>query len=280
MKIDRFVNNLLRKFWPEDKKGERAVSFHSQNLNEDRNGDPKGLPYEGRCWLHTPRGEVQFSWHLWRSSLGVSLQRCGDSGGLQTHVAIPPVSLWFTFPFGKSYDNENYFDIDVHDNALWWQFGGNSFGDWDSKTPKWMHGSFHVDDFFLGKQKYTGGKAEPVKVVIPMPEGPYEATVSITEDTWSRPRWRTIRVRRADVKIPQGIPHEDKGEDSWNCGTTRSYGLSCPADSVEEAIGKTVQNVLRSRKKYDGDLMAVYPHPNDQTKPTPSGGNEGQAEAT
>lgn len=287
MKIDEYVNRVLRKFWPEDKKGDRKVWFHSQNLNEDRHGRPKGLPYEGRCWLNTPRGEFKFAWHLWNKALRFSVQSDADSGGVQLGWALPPASFWFTapVPFRKpDYEHTNYLSLSVHDSSLWWQFGGNSFGDWSRDTPKWKHGNFNFGDFFLGDVKYTEGSPEIQKVKIPMPEGAYDATVTLREDRWERPRWKTLRLRRASVDVPLGIPFPGKGENSWDCGEDAVFGLSCCADTVEEAIGKQVETVLRNRRRYGGNVMLKYPSPEERAaakknRPPPTGSDD-QPEAS
>lgn len=266
MKIDGPINRLLRKLWPEDERGERKVRFHSQNLNEDRQGNPKGLPYEGRAWLNTPMGEFRFEWHLWRLACGFGLQTDSDTGGTTLNWAVPPVSLWLTTPlrFGpREYASRNYIDLSVHDAAVWWQFGGDRMS-WSSKTPKWKNGNFKLDDFFLGKQRYVQGSGTLHRVKIPMPEGSYDAEVELREDRWERPRWRTLRLRRASVNVPQGIPHAGKGENSWDCGEDRLWGWSGPAENIEDAIAKTVQSVLRSRRRYDGNVNAVYPPPEVQ----------------
>lgn len=277
MFIDKFINAALRKIWPENKDGDRAVRFHSQNLNEDRNGDAKGLPHHGRWWLHLPVGETRFEWALWNPHriFSVHLKTDGESGGLQFHWTTFPSSFYLTLPirlakYFKSikYDGRNFFDISLgaESGSLHWQFGGNEHGDWSSRTPKWKHGSFNIPDFILGKQKYVEGDPEVHKVKIPMPEGAYDATVEMRDDKWVRPRWFTLKLRRAKIDVPQGIPYPGKGENSWDCGEDASFGLSCPAETVEQAIGKQVESVLRSRRRHGGSVMLQYLPPEKQVK--------------
>lgn len=260
MTIDRLINLLLAIFG-RTADGERRLRFHSQNLNENRDGKVKGLPYEGRAWLSSRRRELRFEWNLWTHFCGVSMKIDGETGGLQLHVAFPPVSFWLTLPihFGLRRGRDVFFDLAVHDRALWWQFGGNSM-EWNSRTPRWQHGCFHFDDFFLGAQKFTERVLSTHEALIPMPEGPYRATVKLEECTWKRARWPFAIVRRtATVDVPKGIPHQGKGENSWDCGEDALFGLSCEAWTLDEAISKTVASVLKSRRRYDGDAMAVYP---------------------
>lgn len=262
MTIDRFVNILLAVFGRVGQ--ERRAHFHSQNLNEDRDGRPKGLPWEGRMWLHwTGRRhrEFRFEWNLWSRFCSVSVARDGDSGGLQLHVAFPPVSLWFTLPVWLDFSSGRVvFDLSVHNGALWWQFGGDKFN-WSSKTPKWKHGNFNFIDFIFGRTKHSEQTLSVHDVVIPMPEGPYPAKVRLSVGTWSRPRGRTRVVPYANVDIPLGIPHQGKGENSWDCGEDRLFGCSIVGSNVEAAIGNVVARVLEARRKYDGNALALYPSP-------------------
>jgi len=289
MKIDDYVNKALGLLWPEDSQGNRTVYLHSQNLNEDRKGKVKGWPYHGRLWLHLgSRKTVAFSWNLWTHFCGASVGIDGEDGGLKLHAALPPVSFWLCLPVPSGFFPEKltrvfqfeFAEIRVFDWAVWWKFwtGDN----WSSRTPKWRDGNFNFRDFVLGRAKYKEGDGRVQNVLIPMPEGPYEATVKMTEDAWSRPRWFTQKIRRAKVDVPQGIPHEGKGENDYDCGEDRCYGISGPAENVEDAVAMLVKSVLRDRRRYNGNVMAVYPHPSQQPKrkpPAPSGGPGGDSQA-
>jgi hypothetical protein len=268
--LDAKINSALRRFWPEDAKGNRKVWFHWQNLNEDRNGRPKGLPYEGRCWLHSPLGEFNFEWALSTHSLaGIHVQANGESGGLSFHTKLIPVSLFLTLPVPSKrwkkrygYSHANFLDLSLSredDVSLRWQFGGDTMS-WSSKTPKWKNGSFSLTDFILGKRKYTEGDQEVHRVKIPMPEGAYDATVALGVDRWERPRWFPLVIRRTRVDVPLGIPFPGKGENSWDCGEDASFGFTGPAENVADAIGKMVASVLDKRRRH-GRLMMEYPTP-------------------
>lgn len=282
MKIDKYVNAVFTTLFGLRPDGERKVWFHSQNLNEDRDGNVKGLPWHGRFWLRTyKRPLVHFSWNLWTHFCGISVQADGEDAGTQFHISLPPVAFWLTLPIGTKswgYSSRVLFDIKVHDWAIWWQFGGSKHS-WSSRTPKWKDGNFNFQDFFLGKTSYECKVIKTHEVFIPMPEGKYEATVSMEEASWKRPRWFTKTQRSAKVDIPIGIPHQGKGENSWDCGEDRLFGVSVAADTLEEAIAKTVQNALRSRRRYDGDVMAEYPDPKNYVRPPPPEPTQEQASA-
>lgn len=77
--------------------------------------------------------------------------------------------------------------------------------------------------------------------------------MELFESTWKRARWFTHKNVRASVDIPAGIPHPGKGENSWDCGEDRTYGLTTKADTVEKAIAAVVESSLRDRRRYGGD---------------------------
>ena len=89
-------------------------------------------------------------------------------------------------------------------------------------------------------------------MLIPMPEKSYEATIQLCEDTWKRPRWFAKTITRIDAKIPEGIPHEGKGENEWDSGGDRTYGMCCPAKDIFDGVGKIVADCLRTRVRHGG----------------------------
>ena len=93
-----------------------------------------------------------------------------------------------------------------------------------------------------------------VPTVVPMPERAYPASVKLFESTWKRPRWFASRMVRAEVKIEKGIPFPGKGENSYDCGDDALFGLTCKADTVEQAIAETVESALRNRRRYGGSV--------------------------
>lgn len=131
---------------------------------------------------------------------------------------------------------------------------------WDSKTPRYRKGAFHLDDFFLGKAVFSKNVIETREVAVPMPEGTYDAVVALSDDTWKRPRWPFPRViRRADIKVEKGIPHPGKGENSWDCGDDDTYGMCAPARTIPEAVGHLVGSCLKDRVRYGGYSKWTWP---------------------
>lgn len=270
MKIDRYLNIIFTFLFgiSEKSDGRGRLYMHSQNLNEGRDGEPKGLPWEGRLWMRWDgKFLCQWSWNLWYFSCGVSVKADHEDGGTQLHVAFPPCSFWLTLPiFKKALNGRTLFDITVHNWAIWWQFGGNDF-EWNSRTPKWKHGCFHIDDFFLGRTKHSEVFLETKDIMIPMPEGLYPAIAKKSISTWKRPRWFALKKTSIWVNIPQGVPHEGKGESDYNCGEDGLFGCGVDGESYEKAIANVVEKVLTSRRKYNGNRMAKYPDPAKRPPP-------------
>lgn len=289
MKIDRPINWLLTLLFGTMPDGDRKVWFHSQNLNENKHGEPKGLPYHGRCWLHFGKKSFNFSWNFWTHFCGIELAFDPSEDGWKFHWAFPPVSFWWStnifskwmckllasekvdkwnqkydgYPGSSRYTEFKIIDIRIFSWAFWWEFLKFDWGS-SSKDPKWMRFTFHFDDFFLGRMKHECVKiGEPKQVMVPMPEGEYLTLMQLERSTWKRPRlpWNSKVMTGYDITIPKGIPHQGKGENSWDCGEDALMGCYSEGDSLKEAIAKVQMTVLKDRKRYDGNMMAKYPDP-------------------
>jgi len=283
-RFDRKVNRLLSKVWGEDARRNQKVRFHSQNLNEDKDGNVKGWPIEGRWWLYVNDRTVhRFSWHLWTHFCGLGIRSDSEDGGLTLYAALPPVALWVTLPIpvqkwlqtdfwakwnercgghkgSHRYTSFKIADVSIHDWSVYWSFLQFDWG-WSHKMPKWMCGSLNIPDTVLGKQNYKSEIIETKDVQVPMPEGCYPAKAKLEKATRSRPRWFTKETLSIWLDIPGGIPHQGKGENSYDCGQDGLFGCGVESASYEAAIAHAVEISLRGRRKYDGDMAAVYPNP-------------------
>lgn len=278
MLMDKYINRILAFIFGSLPSGDGRVWFHSQNLTDG------SWPYEGRCWLRShSRVLFHFSWNLWTHFCGFGIYTDKEDKGTVFHIAFPPVSFWVTLPIHFStsskfwerwneryggraksthYEDFHFIDVRIHDWTLWWSFLKFDWG-WSHQMPKWMDGRFHPLDTLFGKTDYIKKELSKHDVVIPMPEGSYPATVEFSERTWKRQRlpWNTHKGVYASIDMKVPIPHEGKGEDSWNCGKDALYGLDRKASTIEQAVAATVETVLKSRRRYDGNVMAKYPNP-------------------
>lgn len=235
------------------------MRFHWQNLNE-KSGDRLGCVVQnGRAWLNIGRTCIHWEWVFRlrpRLFLNIDLDGFGGSDSdLKIGAGFVFFCFWLCFeaPWLRWLPSNVETGIDIHDWAIWIKPWCRSM-EWRSADPWWRRGlTLHLDDLLFGKAKYSRQEIAPAKdVLIPMPEGCYEATIAITESTWRWPRWFTRRRVYADLKVmrPGGIPFEGKGENSWDCGEDGLCGGGFQADTVEEAIGKIVGNVMESRRRY------------------------------
>lgn len=268
MKFDRIFNRISEALFGYSPDLRPKLYLHSQNLNEDRGGNPKGLPWHGRLWMNwNDKFLLRFEWVLWSRSCGISVKSDAEDGGLLLHAAFPPVSFYLSLPILKKwsgYRHKTLFDLAIHNWTAWWQFGGNEM-EWSSQTPKWKHGSFHFDDFFLGRTKFESKIIETRNVQIPMPEGVYQGKAKMEESTWKRARWFTRRESSIWIDVERGIPHEGKGESDYNCGPDAVHGCGVTGTSYPAAVAHYVEVVLKNRKKYNGSMDAKYPPPLDNT---------------
>lgn len=303
--VDRNLGRIFGSYeserWTNDRgelvvNNEPHIHLHWQNLNDNERGQPKGAPYSGRFWVKF-RGErrqrplgLEAEWNLKAKHhivlLGVEVS--GHGGGdhdLSFSFSLKPVSLHLAFEnvFPEKFrqwwkakyryaEREVRFGLsEDYDHVMGgliarWELWANPM-EWSSKDPKWKHGHIDFLDVLLGKPTRTERQVAKQQTKIPMPEGAYDAVVEVIDNVWARPRWpvsRSFKTSHIDVDI--GIPHEGKGENDWDCGEDATFGLSCPASSVPEAVGKMVESVLRDRMKYDHNMLAVYPHPEARRK--------------
>jgi hypothetical protein len=253
---------------------ERRCNVHWQNLCEDPKGNARGFPWRGRAWLYWHKKErinrpttFRWEWVFPDFACRAKFELDGCESGINWSFAFPPLSLYFGLEGVLSHDwmykNFKYEDreiyVAIHDWTIWWSFWRDGNG-WSSKESKWRVGSFHIDNLFLGKMTYKRQVLSEHNVMIPMPEGQYPATIKLCEDSWSRPRWFTKRVRRADVNLQIPIPFPGKGENSWDCGDDAIHGMTTGARNVEDAIAAVVKSVLKSRRRH-GRIDMTYPSP-------------------
>lgn len=152
---------------------------------------------------------------------------------------------------GSKYTNGRQIGLRFFSNALWvsiWEDPMESRG----KDPRWWR--FHIDfaDLILGKRKHTREVLQSGQVTIDMPEGEYPATYEVERRTWKRPRWPFPKVHETiDFDIPAGIPHEGKGENSWDCGMDATFGIGVQWEgNINKAAESVSMRCLQTRKRY------------------------------
>lgn len=252
------------------------MHFHWQNLNKKRVGGKavsgSGLRH-GRAWFKTKKRDYRVEWVLGKLELAFYVSFNGSEHEILFHIAVPLVSIYFSFSSGwawlwtkTGYDHRRI-GFRFFDWAFWWSCWENEMS-WSSREPWWMHWTLHFDNLVLGRMQHVQElHGQPIRVWIPLPEGQYLAEAQYETRTWTRPIWpfwplKIVRQATAvDVHAWHGLPHEGKGENSWDCGTDGLFGYSGEGHSVEVAIAQGVESTLKSRSKYGGSARGAYPDP-------------------
>lgn len=242
--------------------------FHWQNLDEKPVSHDKGsLLRHGRAWWHVGRVRVMGSWLLGRWNCRAELAVHPDSEDtFLVGLAVPGLSAWLGLGVShrgfldrlnracrrpdQKYGNGRRTGFAFHGGALWWHLWADD-GEWRRTDSRWRYGHLNFADAVLGRQNYSERALESRSILVPMPEGSYAGTATLYEARWQRPRWPWPHVRATvKIEVPKGIPHAGKGENSWDCGDDATFGISCAAASIEEAIGKMVAGALHDRRRY------------------------------
>lgn len=240
------------------------MRFHWQNLKKEE----KSTRYiaNGRFWLgRNPQLHVE--WVVPSRSINFQLD-INDYG--DTAVGGSIGILFFTAYWGiewiwlynllekltrrkdQKYTNGRNigFNIDSHSlNIYLWNDPMES----RAADPRWWNFHMNFSDFFLGKSKCSTEILEEREVLIPMPEKAYEGTAKLTLSTWTRPRWFAKQMKRVEIDCPEGLPHEGKGENSWDCGINRTTSMTTgECNSIPKGVGLLVGSVLDDRIRYGG----------------------------
>lgn len=220
-----------------------------------------------RFWWHVGnRSVLSIEMAFWRSHCHAYIET-GDSWKLS--AAVPGIAIWIGLegfslwhPQKKciaTWDGNREFwipdqrecKVSVHDWTIHIHPWSKSM-EWCKADPWWIRGfSIDLKDLALGRARYdTETLKEGIPILIPLPEGCYNATAKIVKSTWKRPRWFTYTRISTNVEIPKGLPFAGKGENSWDCGDDGLFGYGVDGTSLEHAIAHGVESVLKSRRKY------------------------------
>lgn len=242
----------------------------SRTLRTDANGEPVvwWTRHGRRIWLHTPHNTYGMEWWRWR---GVGIRFVFADGAVGTAEFKVTIYLfvlalhfyiqsarWLRWLPGVGWSSgrcgngkrELGFDISVGDGTgdlyLWlypWSYLG---GKRDTVL-------VNLSNIVLGWRKYSEENELSYDSQIAMPEGAYPASVRLYDAVWKRPRWpRPLRVARADVSIPGGIPIPGKGENGWDQDDNAYYEFTVLASTLTEAEQRVRHNVMEWRQRHGG----------------------------
>lgn len=251
------------------------MRFRTQTLGETL------LEY-GRCWLRLAswpaRSCFRAGWRLGGKSFRFMITWGGCENDLSVSVALPflgsaHVGMEYVLPEG--WMNRNYarctgirvFDwkiwIDIWNDDSWG--GGNTVKWTDPSTwgrttgysfhgPKYPWSSMTFDPlrFLLGRMEVEKKDVREERVRVPMPEGNYDATVTLYRQVWARERlpWSSQVAHRAEIEPDEPIGVPGKGTTAYNCGDDAIYALTCNARRASEAAGKLAERAMDTRERH------------------------------
>ena len=239
------------------------MPWHWQDLNDAK---PKRYWSHGRGWSSTGSDGWRFSWAFPRRAEGeasVVAYLC-DRSHWTLHASLLGWGMWFGHG-DSGYAEKREYGLQFHHGSLWWKYGADPMG-WSSKTPRWRDGYWSISELVLGSRSSEVEEViEEREVIAPMPEGCYPVKarleIRVLRGRFHTRRWRSVNLDVLDTK--GGIPHDGKGENSWDCGADGTYGLyTHECNSIEEGVGQLVATCLRNRARYgnsiakQGGLMA------------------------
>lgn len=224
--------------------------------------------------LHGPNVEARAEWSLFRYNFGWGF-RLGRNGGesdlgLDIHLGKlaslylrigSPWTKWANVkkerdPKGWYHARHYGFNLRAHKgNLVRIECGARA--NMSSKSDPWYREISLSWMHIVGRTTYENTIEDSGVVSIPLPEGNYVGT-------WRKERLVTRHRRfpgtlidalrgtphRIDywLDIEGGIPHNGKGENSWDCGMDGLFG--CGGRTLEDAVANAVKHTLRDRERY------------------------------
>lgn len=218
---------------------------------------------EYRRYAHTRLGEFRIEVSNGYLALGFGFDiGGGDSNDeLQLALYLGLVSIWLTYGArwvrriakgisklrGHKYTQQFGNHIQLHrGGAFSLEIGGDHMG--DSAVFKYY---VDISRALKGRAVVTREIIQEGETSVVMPEKKYAARYTIERLIWKHPRWFTQSRIDIKIEVPEGIPHEGKGENSYDCGMDYSYGMSLDyKDSLRDACDQFALYVIKSRQKY------------------------------
>lgn len=234
---------------------------------------------QGRYYVHSShgRGVLRFNWRFGGTSCRFTLSVGGVENGVTLGFALPFIGRFYVgfertalsqyFPDEPRETGIRIFDwavwIDLWNDDTWGAGNTVKWTDpstWGKEGPysdsgrkyPWSSMNWHPLRTLFGKME-TWTKNERTKWArIPLPEGNYDAEVTLHTRVWKRPRlpWPSKQKPRAIVKPEKPIGVPGKGTAAYNTGKDAIYELTCTARTAEAAVAKVVDSVLNQREQY------------------------------
>lgn len=158
---------------------------------------------------------------------------------------ISKITTWISHKIGEKYQRSFNSHIHLYHNALSVTIFGDHVGD-----NAWINWYWDLARFFKGKAKYSAEILKEGTTEIAMPEKRYPANYKIERWTWTYPRWFKKTRVGISFDFPEAIPHEGKGENSWDCGMDGTFGMSLNYTHLRQACDDVIMSVIKERMRH------------------------------
>lgn len=222
-----------------------------------------GIWRYGRAKWEQGKTTFRFEWSFFRdSSTGVHVE--ADPSEAEWSFVVSARDLFFLaaavsdrrLPQPDTGDfSARTLSVSAHGGSIFWEVWKDPHS-W-SRADGWRNSSFHWVDWILGQPVHESEVVDVVDAAVPMPEANYPVKVTLTRDSWRRPRgFRTLTRRRAQIDVK---PNTVKMEKAGCIPTPKDgiYSLSCDAATVADAVAQTVRRVLSERERRGGSVRWV-----------------------
>jgi hypothetical protein len=226
---------------------------------------------QGRLWIHTGLSVTfTFEWAFLNK-----VQLCHTfvifetiEPGVLASVSIPYLvsfyigarsALFWKIPFYPKYDRE--IGITITKGIIFIHF-------WDSTDCRAEfrrnYVAIHPLDILFGERRTQSISSKVVSLVVELPEGNYQAEVTIEEKAAFRPRW-PIRDRfiSASVKFTPPVPVPGHGETAYSLEDNVIEGMYLGAETENEIKREIQERIRYQRARYGGDDWETN-HPNNE----------------
>lgn len=147
--------------------------------------------------------------------------------------------------------------VHVHDGALHWTLW-HSTSYWSGGDPRTRCGSWQPSSAILGRVSVDEEiLADAVPCVVPMPEGAYDATATLTQVARRRPRGRRSVTVEAWVDCPGGVPVPGNPDSDFYDGDDALHGKGVLVEAFDDdgewlavAVGAFATSAMRTRARY------------------------------
>jgi hypothetical protein len=225
--------------------------------------------WAGRGWLYLnedgghQQKTIHVEWYFGKHARHTSMEM-GTDFVMERQLNFN-IGLWHLFCFYLSIAHpifpswtykhgDRQIGLRVFDGALWIDLWRNDDG-WNSKDWRTRPIVIHPMDILFGRDKHSERNLTVHEVNVSLPDGQYPAHIQMVLSEWRRPRWPFVkRIKRAHIDMKKPIPVPGKGENSWDLDDDAIFSMTCPANTVEEAISHVVESALRDRRRYGGSL--------------------------